>query len=339
MSVELGSRPPRPWECCVLLVLAALALADRSGMAAVDGLRGTSQLPQLLGRSGMIRHGLQPAPKPNADEGSLSLLTYNVAGLPAGISRSRPATNIPLISPLLNRYDLVLVQEDFAYQLDLRRDVEHPYRSPLQLSSIFDTGDGLSRFSRHPFSGFGREAWRACHGVLAFGSDCLARKGFSVATHELSPGILVDVYDLHMDAGGGFADRDARQAQIDQLIEAIARRSRGRAVIVAGDTNLRRLRDRRLLTRLLDRAGLEDSCQELRCGEPGRVDRVLYRSSASLELSARSWRTDPAFRDADGRALSDHRAVAVVFDWRRRKAGSTAGAAHDTASERLNAIR
>ena len=324
----------------MLLVIAALALADRSGVRAVDALRGTSELPLLLAGTGRVRHGLQPAPKPTVDAGSLSLLTYNVAGLPAGISRSRPATNIPLISPLLNRYDLVLVQEDFAYQLELRRDVEHPYRSPLQLGSIFDAGDGLTRFSRHPFSRFVREAWRACHGVLAFGSDCLARKGFSVATHELSPGILVDVYDLHMDAGGGFADRDARQAQIDQLLEALTRRSPERAVIVAGDTNLRRLRDRHLFTRLLDRAGLEDSCRELRCAEPGRVDRVLYRSSPSLELSPRSWCTDPSFRDAGRRPLSDHRAVAVVFDWRRRKAESQAtGAAASTAAERPNAIR
>jgi hypothetical protein len=40
----------------------------------------------------------------------LSVLTYNVAGLPAEVSGSDPVANHPQISPLLNGYDLVLVQ-------------------------------------------------------------------------------------------------------------------------------------------------------------------------------------------------------------------------------------
>lgn len=45
--------------------------------------------------------------------GTFTTLTYNVAGLPEGLSGSNPSVNTPLISPLLNAYDLVLVQEDW----------------------------------------------------------------------------------------------------------------------------------------------------------------------------------------------------------------------------------
>ncbi len=45
--------------------------------------------------------------RPDAGEGSsvsgsLRVLTYNVAGLPQGVSGGNPIVNTPLISPLLN---------------------------------------------------------------------------------------------------------------------------------------------------------------------------------------------------------------------------------------------
>src|SRR5882724_12042057 len=53
-------------------------------------------------------------------QGSFSLLTYNVAGLPIFISQSEPSRNMPEISALLNLYDVAVVQEDFAYHEALR---------------------------------------------------------------------------------------------------------------------------------------------------------------------------------------------------------------------------
>ena len=41
-----------------------------------------------------------------AGSGELTLPSYNVAGLPQGLSKSNPERNIPLISPLLNRWSL-----------------------------------------------------------------------------------------------------------------------------------------------------------------------------------------------------------------------------------------
>src|SRR5699024_9684185 len=47
-------------------------------------------------------------------EGSFDVLSYNVAGLPEVLSDSNPSVNMALIGPLLDAYDLVLTQEDFA---------------------------------------------------------------------------------------------------------------------------------------------------------------------------------------------------------------------------------
>jgi triacylglycerol lipase len=80
--------------------------------------------------------------------GTFRALSYNVAGLWEPISGSEPETNSSLISPLLNDYDLVLLQESwgdpaeqagierphealpvFFYHHQVVADADHPYRS------------------------------------------------------------------------------------------------------------------------------------------------------------------------------------------------------------------
>lgn len=257
------------------------------------------------------------APLPfSGASGSFELVTINVAGLPEGISRSHPLANLPLIGERLNRYDIALVQEDFAYPLELRRGVRLPHSTPPFVRSSLDFGDGLSQFSRLPFSEFRREAWQSCHGVVDSFFDCLTPKGFARSRQSLGPDTFVHVYNLHMDAGWSAEDREARARQLAQLGEAIQRDSAGQALIVGGDTNLLG-RDRALLERLMAEAGLEDACAETRCPEPWRIDRVLYRSSDRVRLRPRRWRIASEFVDAARRPLSDHLAVAVRFEWQR----------------------
>ena len=168
--------------------------------------------------------------------GSISALTYNVSGLVQGISLTDSEKNIPLIAPLLNHHDLVLVQEDFHYHERLSGPSEHPYRSyPKRPDKL--VSDGLNRFSRSPFGELVRRSWSACNGYLDSRHDCLSDKGFSFAEHWLSPSVSVHVYNLHMDAGRSQEDYRARARQIEQLLRAIERHSHGRALIVAGDTN------------------------------------------------------------------------------------------------------
>lgn len=278
-------------------------------------LRGLAAAFVFSSVAGGVARAESLAPLPAA--GRLSVVTYNVAGLPAVSSQWRPVARLPVIGSLLNGYDLALVQEDFAYPLMLRERIRLPHASsPTPSGEDLPYGDGLSVFSRLPFGAVGREAWRRCNGVTGSAFDCLARKGFSFTRLELEPGLAIDVYNLHMDAGRSKADRAARASQLDQLSAAIRRRSLGRAVIVAGDFNLT-LGEHERLSALLQGAGLQDACAELRCPDPDRIDRVLWRGSSMLELAAASWRVDPRFVDDERRPLSDHKAVAVDFTWRR----------------------
>ncbi len=250
-----------------------------------------------------------------AAQGRLLALTYNVAGLPEGISRSHPERNIPMISPLLNSYDLVLAQEDFWYPLQLRADTEHAFRTETEPA----LGDGLNRFSNHPFVGFVREPWSVCFGQLDHGSDCLAAKGFSFARHHLARGVELDVYNFHMEAGGAQQDVAARVTQAEQLLAFMHVRSEGRSVLLMGDTNLHGddPEDVPVLQRLLDGAGLSDVCATLECGDD-RIDRILVRSSPSLELAPLRWWLPGEFVDPEGAPLSDHAPVAAELQWRQR---------------------
>lgn len=248
-------------------------------------------------------------------QGRVKVLTYNVAGLPEGLSRSRPVVNLPVIGKLLNGYDLALVQEDFAYPDLLRQQISHPHGSaPFVRGNRLHFGDGLSQFSRFAFQGYDREAWTACHGVVDAFFDCLTPKGFTFARHELAPGVHVDVYNVHMDAGWSELDRRARSAQLSQLARAIEQRSVDKPIIVGGDFNLKRS-EQDDLRAFEKRTGLTDTCRKLGCGEPHRIDRILVRSSKSLRLDPRSWRIDRRFVDGAQRPLSDHLAVSVELDW------------------------
>jgi hypothetical protein len=100
--------------------------------------------------------------------GDFLALTYNVAGLPQGISGSDPEINTPFIAPLLNGYDLTVLQETWktpdpnpfdplrVYHEILEAGSLHPFKSPSALQP-FGTdpdrpqailGDGLNTFSR-----------------------------------------------------------------------------------------------------------------------------------------------------------------------------------------------
>lgn len=253
----------------------------------------------------------------SAASGRVKILTYNVAGLPDGVMTAHPSRNMPRIGELLGGYDLVFVQEDFAYAAELRQKLSLPYASePFVRGGRLDFGDGLSQFSKLPFASYRRSPWRACHGVVDSYFDCLTPKGFTYARQELAPGVQVDVYNLHMDAGGSAEDARAREAQLEQLAEVIEQSSRDLPVIVAGDTNVP-ARQRDVLLRFLARTGLHDACETLRCGEPRRIDRVFFRSSRTLRLDARRWSVDRRFVDENQRPLSDHLAVAVELEWAR----------------------
>ncbi len=168
-----------------------------------------------------------------------------------------------------------------------------------------------------PFYDFTRVKWNDMHGIISNQNDALSSKGFTAARHELAPGVTVDVYDLHADAGGDQGDIDARLKNFAQLQTFMRTYSAGRPVIVAGDTNLNvnRAGDMAILSDFLGTNGLVDSARSLGKGES--LDRVMLRSTADVSLEAVFWEKAPEFFDAAGQPLSDHGAVHVDILWKR----------------------
>ena len=279
--------------------------------------------------------------------GEFTTLSYNVAGLPQEVSQVNPREHIPLISPLLNDYGIVLTQEDFDWwqpsldQIDfanyhsrLRARVDHPYQSERHPGPeavgidvardrpMLQVGDGLGMLSRFPFDEFRRVPWKTCGEGAA---DCLAMKGFAMARIELASGLTVDMYDLHADAGSGDSDIAARVAGFEQLAAYIEQHSDGHAIILGGDTNLHTdpgsddpldRDDARLWKSFLKRSGLVDVCDALACQDPSRIDKFVFRTGEGIELKPLTWRLEvDEFRDAGGEPLSDHDALAVRWRW------------------------
>jgi hypothetical protein len=218
--------------------------------------------------------GSGPGPSTTAGgaSGELSVLSYNVAGLPQEISSENPSEHIPLISPLLNEYDVVLTQEDFDwwqpaldgldfvhYHERLRAEATHEYRTsrhPGPEAAGLDpatrpdlnVGDGLGIMSRAPFQDREpledevRVAWQGCFGGFdtsdGGAADCLAMKGFAMVTVGLADGAAVDVYTLHAEAGGTPEDQRLQDEDFELLADYIDEHSAGHAVIIGGDTNL-----------------------------------------------------------------------------------------------------
>jgi endonuclease/exonuclease/phosphatase family metal-dependent hydrolase len=269
--------------------------------------------------------GLAPA-----EAGTFNLLTYNVAGLPDAISPSHPATNMPLISPLLNHYDLALVQEDFYYHAELIGQTRHAYRSE-QVMGFAMPGDGLAVLSKFVLGQMDRVRWTDCNGYVLDASDCLADKGFSFGEIALAAGVTLHAYNVHADAGRSPSDEWVRRSNFEQLVTFIKARSNGHALIVAGDTNLHHSspEDAATLARFVAALELEDACgrrhhaeeagippaARTRYDEDG-IDRVLFRSSVRTQLAVSGCRRDSRFVDPEGRALSDHAAIGAEFSWR-----------------------
>lgn len=262
------------------------------------------------------------------EEGTISVLAYNVAGLPGEISGSDPGPNMPLISPLLEEHDLVLTQEDFDwwpegglieqlgldfvhYHERLRADTTHEFASPVhpgpEAAGLdpadrpdLQIGDGIGILSRSPLDGWVVQAWEGCFGGLdtsdGGAADCPAMKGFRVATMDLG-GAEVDVYSLHAEAGGTEEDQRLQEEDFAQLAAFVSEHSAGRAIILGGDTNLHTDGDHpdassgadtEIWERFLAETGLTDTCDEAGCDDPGAIDKIAYRSSDAIELSTAS---------------------------------------------------
>ncbi|MFE2061388.1 jacalin-like lectin [Streptomyces sp. NPDC059467] len=269
--------------------------------------------------------------------GTFSVLTYNVAGLPEGLS-SAPTprdTSTTEIGKRIAPYDIVNVQEDFNYHAYLYATDTHPYRTAT--SGGAGIGSGLNTVSNYAWDtdDFERDGWNSCQ---IDSGDCLTPKGFTFMRERLAEGVYVDFYNLHTNAGTNDGDETSRADNLSQLTSFISTHSAGNAVVVMGDTNTRYTRSADTIAEFASNNGLTDAwvqlirggsapakgsdalvCDDTAATVPNTcevVDKVLYRSSKLVNLNATSYNNEHAkFLTSDGLMLSDHDPITVGFSW------------------------
>lgn len=276
--------------------------------------------------------------------GDFNALAFNVAGLPGflndnGVPGDKD-TNTKLMGSVMAQhgFDIIQVQEDFNYHDELYETDNHPHRSEHSGGAGF--GSGLNTLSNFPFSTYQRVKWKDCHGIFDSANDCLTPKGFTFARHQVAPGVEVDSYNVHMDAGSKDGDFKARKGNFNQLAEFIGANSANNPVLIFGDFNSRYTKEKdsiRALTQTMQ-PPMKDVWVQLVLGgtEPAIgapanecpnpqpsgqtgceiIDKVLYRSSAKVELTPTgfdyiaSW-----FFQPDGSIVSDHNPVLANFTY------------------------
>ncbi|MDT0468386.1 jacalin-like lectin [Streptomyces gibsoniae] len=275
-----------------------------------------------------------------AASGTFRVLSYNVAGLPEGLS-SAPTprqSSTTTIGGRLGPYDIVHVQEDFNYHSYLYASDTHPYRTPT--SGGAGIGSGLNTLSDLPYDtdDFERVHWNSCQ---YDSGDCLTPKGFTFMRERLAEGVYVDFYNLHTNAGTNDGDLASRADNLSQLTDFIRTHSADNAVVVMGDTNTRYTRSGDTIAEFAAANGLTDAWVQLvRGGTPPVkgsdalvcdenavtnscevVDKVLYRGSKLVSLNATSYNNEHAkFLTDDGLMLSDHDPITATFGWSRNSA-------------------
>jgi endonuclease/exonuclease/phosphatase (EEP) superfamily protein YafD len=278
-----------------------------------------------------------PQPEGSAPEAAyeLSLLSYNTHGL--RFTGDDPARRFSAIGRLINDYDLVLLQEDFAYHRIIRESARHAIRrrgSPQDRNPIADLlapivcgdcGSGLSTLidlDQAALVAEHREAYDAYAGWFDSSKDAWVTKGLLAVRLRLPNGVVVDVYNSHLDAGKKHRrtrDHHARASQLAQLERAVRTFSGSGAVIVAGDFNSRADNPNPPLEGFVEALGLRETGMPPALGRwRPRLDYIFYRGDDRTEIEVVEAGEATQFVDGRGRALSDHPALEARFSIRPR---------------------
>jgi hypothetical protein len=280
-------------------------------------------LPSLLLAAILVTGCPSTPDDPPPDHGTFTALTYNVHGLPPQITGDDTTARMEIIGPRLPGYWLVGLQEDFVDENHaiLDASTDHPtkirFGEPLE-DRVY--GSGLALFAELYEVEHQHTYFDACNGITDGASDCLASKGFQRVRLTLGGDAVLDVYNTHMEAGGGEEDDAARQVHVDQLVDAMTTDSADVAILFMGDTNLHGddPDDLPLIEQLLGEPGLTEVCDAVDCPEPGRIDRIAIRDGGGVSLTAEGWAVEPGFFDDEGVPLSDHDPISAEIAWDAR---------------------
>lgn len=277
----------------------------------------------------------------SAEDGvSVSMLCYNVAGLPDlnAILKKDNAKDVEgnqtQLGALLNesKYDVIAVQEDFGYHSALVKGMTaYPYKT-IHTGGI-PGGDGLNVFSKTPIYNETRTTWNKAYGVINDGADELTPKGILYTVLDMGNGIYVDFYNIHADAYDDAGSQAAREDNMKQLSQLINARKTDRPVIVTGDFNTSSHLNNGpgFDEYLIEACGLKDAWTELYndgnyedyekwyatygsvyWGIWDSVEKFLYKDGGGVHVDAEAFEY-VNFTNANGASISDHRAASVNF--------------------------
>lgn len=262
---------------------------------------------------------------PMSQELSLTVLTYNIQGLPS--DNEAWHDRYAKIGAILRERrekgtapQIVAIQEAFHPRTDeLIAESGYPYyRYGARGNSHNPLPSGLIILSEYPIEIAASIDYRSCVGF-----DCWANKG-ALHVRVLAPGLTVplDVFNTHMNAGpdepGPERDRarDVRQEQQGELLAFIRNVSLpGAAKIFLGDYNFRPGdSDYESFAAGLGGANAAETCAtQPRCSgepDPGKawresVDHIFFKAPVGMSLQPVA--LEQNFKEIiDGKPLSDH---------------------------------
>ncbi len=272
----------------------------------------------------------------------ISVLTYNVRGLPWPVALGRGAALREIGAELARlrrearQPDVVLIQEGFRGEMaDLAKTsgyrfwVQGPKRG-----GGFDklTGGGLHVLSDAPILGVRAAAYRSCAGL-----DCLASKGVMLVRLAPEGGPQIDVVNTHLNSRRASRAtpaeaRIAHNRQTEQLIDFLkSEREAGVPLVVGGDFNVKDAPERyyheaweRPYTVVSEFCALPGSG----CGasdsaaEPWLKSQDLQAFAGDGGVKVRPVKVETLFAGSKGR-LSDHDGYLVRYELSWTDTGAT----------------
>ena len=249
----------------------------------------------------------------------IKLLTYNAHGLPAIFTGDDPDKRFPLIAKEINRYQISLLQEDFAHHELLLNNLKEGSSAERGNESQFTfcpfcSGSGLTTISNLEKDWeleFYSEAFNTCSGWLGKLNDCFASKGFQLIRVKSPSGKQFFILNTHLDAGRHDSDRKVRENQLNQISTKVKQKLIDEALILAGDLNLKwnDVQDRSLLENFKNDLDLSDPIDGIQVerGWPV-IDYILYRNGEETSFEVLESGQDLNFQTEEDH-LSDHPAL------------------------------
>lgn len=269
---------------------------------------------------------------------TVKMLNYNVAGMPKFDGTDGAANHKSIADYIVeNNFDIVAVQEDFAYNNSLAGSlVEFDFFT--NHSGSIPGGDGLNIFSDGmALYNEKRVQWEDAFGDIAEG-DLLTPKGILHTVIEVSDGVYIDFYNIHADAFDSLGSRIARESNYNQIVDMIEKNYEkyNRPVILTGDFNhfLHTTPDvnSNMYAIFHERCGLKDAWVELHNGGDyhdfsawdqtdesywgvwDSVEKFLYKDGGGVTINPVEFNYTWIKNNA-GEDVSDHAAAECVFEF------------------------